>query len=228
MSDKILVMTNDQVAMDAKIVWDYMLLHEPVVSAGLLLVLGSIDERVAVYAAELSRKYDYDTVLFTGGAAHADDLLRTTWNESEAEHFRDIFVKTGGRARHMLLETSAQNTGQNAVLSYELLVRNGNEVPATIQIVTKPYMERRARATFEAQWPDKEARFFVTSPRIEFGNYPDSRQSYDTLINIMVGDFERILTYPEHGLQTKQAVPDEAQDAWERLVAAGYIKHRMQ
>lgn len=138
---------NDDVYTDAKKLWDYMSLHQPASSADALLVLGSIDERVATYAAELSRDYDYSLVVFSGGRAHGSDLLETAWNQSEAEHFHDIFVKAGGRAKRTLLETSAENTGQNAVLTYELIKRSNLQIPRSIEIVTKPYMERRAVAT---------------------------------------------------------------------------------
>lgn len=220
-------MTDERVTTDARVIWEYMILHELVTSADMLLVLGSIDERVAVYAAELSRTYNYGLVLFTGGVAHANDLLRVLWDESEAEHFHDIFMKSGGKAKQVVFETAEQNTGQNAVLSYEAIKQSGLALPRTIEIVTKPYMERRARATFEVQWPDKQTQFFVTSPRITFDDYPNSKQPFDVLVNIMIGDFERILKYPELSLQSRQIVLAEVMKAWHRLTKAGYNEHRI-
>lgn len=216
---------NPQTLRDAQIIWDYMALHEPTASADLLLVLGGVDERVAVWAAELSRQHTYERVMFTGGVAHVGDLLQTSWSETEAEYFYDVFQKSGGTAGQALLETSAQNTGQNATLSYELLRRSEAGVPRSMEIVTKPYMERRARATFEVQWPDMRMSFFVTSPRISFADYPNDAQPFDTLVAIMVGDFERIMEYPKRGLQAPQPVPEKAKEAWRRLVEAGYTEH---
>lgn len=73
-------MTYDSTA-DAKILWDYMQLNEPVCSCDVLLVLGSIDDRVAVHAAELSKRHKYGYVVFSGGDAHGNDLLATSWQE---------------------------------------------------------------------------------------------------------------------------------------------------
>lgn len=210
---------------DAQRLWDYMKLDQPVVSADLLLVLGSIDDRVALYAAELSRTYGYGLVVFSGGIAHGGDLLSTAWDKSEAEHFFDTFMRSGGKARQILLETAAVNTGQNALLTYELLQTSAVKDPQSIEIVTKPYMERRAVATFEAQWPNDRVKLFATSPRISFAEYVSSRQQFEITVNIMVGDFERIVEYPKHGFQAEQDIPVDVLDAWRRLVGLGYTSH---
>lgn len=205
--------------------WDFMTLESLERSAELLLVLGSMDDRVASYAAGLTGRFSYDLVVFSGGLAHTGDLLRTTWSETEAEHFYDIFKKSGGRAKNVLLETKAENTGHNALFTHKLLEDNDITIPHTIQIVTKPYMLRRARATFEAQWPTKGTKFFMAGPMTDFDGYLDRKQSFDLVVNIMVGDFERLLEYPKKGLSTGQAVPSEVMESWHELVKRGYNKH---
>lgn len=204
-----------------------MVLGQTVVSADLLLVLGSIDTRVAEYAAELSREYDYARVAFSGGIAHHGDLLETAWGRSEAEHFHAMFLRSGGVAESVILETAAENTGQNAVLTYELIKQSGFSSPRTIEIVTKPYMERRAKATFDAQWPDGQTQLFVTSPHISFDDYVDAGQPFELVVTIMVGDLERIIEYPKKGFQTRQNIPTDVREAWRRLVKAGYTGHIM-
>lgn len=47
--------------------------------ADCMLVLGSRDERVAVYAAELSQKYTFGHIVISGGISHTQDLLATPW-----------------------------------------------------------------------------------------------------------------------------------------------------
>lgn len=220
-------MIEKSVFADAQSLWNYLVLHEPVVSADLLLVLGSVDERVAVYAAELSRSHSYDAVVFSGGVAHAGDLLQTSWPESEAEHFYTVFKKSGGVAKKVLLETKAENTGQNAILTYELLMSHGLPIPKTVQVVTKPYMLRRARATFDVQWPAKQTRFFFSASQLSFDDYVANEPSPEALINIMVGDFERIVQYPKRGLQSEQVVPIDVINTWHRLVEKGYTRHRI-
>jgi hypothetical protein len=210
---------------DVQILWDYMVLDEPPCPANMLLVLGSVDDGVAVRAAELSNMYSYDQVCFTGGVAHEGDMLQTQWSESEAEHFYHVFIQSSGKAGIVLLETDAQNTGQNARFVYEQLVRERVPIPASIQIVTKPYMERRARATFEAQWP-KAVQLFVTSQQLSFSEYYRRLEdSKEKLVDIMVGDFERIMEYPSRGFQSRQEIPVKVLEAWQRLVDRGYNKH---
>lgn len=207
---------------NAEVLWEYMLLHNPPVSADILLVLGSNDERVAIHAAELTKRYEYGVVCFTGGIAHRDDLLRPSWDQSEAEHFERVFARHGGVARKVVIEPHAQNTGENARFTYDQLVKENITVGrAIIQIVTKPFMERRAKATFEAQWPSKEVMFFVTSPETRLEDYAD----LEDVVHVMVGDFQRILSYPKLGFQIKQKIPRRVLQAYQKLIDLGYTRH---
>lgn len=212
---------------DVQLLWQYMLLQQPARRADCLVVLGSSDDRVAAYAAELSKKFHYWYIVISGGMAHQNDLLATKWFEpTEAEHFYAV-MKQNGLIKTPLLETKAQNTGENVRFSFALLQSQNTPMPLSIQIATKPYMERRALATFQAQWPDKDAKFYVTSPPATFESYCNNEQPHDEVIHIMVGDLQRIIMYPERGFQTEQAIPTDVRAAYGRLVAAGYTKHLM-
>lgn len=68
---------------DAGILWGYLLLHEQVFRRPTHRVLGSMDVRVARYAAELTSRFDCGAVMFSGGVVHSHDLLATTWQEPE-------------------------------------------------------------------------------------------------------------------------------------------------
>jgi uncharacterized SAM-binding protein YcdF (DUF218 family) len=210
---------------DAMIVWSYMLTESRAGDADCMIVLGSRDDRVATYAAQLAKKYTYQHVLLTGGIAHGHDLLHTSWPEdTEAEHFLAV-MRAAGYKNPVLLEKKATNTGENALFSYDLIKRKGIEQPGTVLIVTKPYMERRALATFEAQWPHRDVTFYVSSPLRQFDEYISDDQNYDDVVHIMVGDLQRIMEYPKRGLQSPQVVPSAVKQAWERLIATGYTKH---
>lgn len=219
------VAMNNDVLAEVGIVWDYLQLNGQVQSADCLLVLGSRDDRVAKYAAELAMTYSYDSVMVTGGAAHHNDLLRTNWNEpTEAEHFA-VIMRQVGFHDSLLLETQAINTGQNAFYSFELLKKRSIP-PKSVVIVTKPYMERRAKATFDVQWPDAGCSLLVTSPKYEnILAYCTDELSVDETINIMVGDLQRILEYPKYGYQSPQTVPLTVIKAFEQLKLAGFTKH---
>jgi hypothetical protein len=44
----------------------------------------------------------------------------------------------------------------------------------------------------------------------------------ETVINIMVGDLQRIRIYAEKGFQVPQPIPAEVWNAYERLVSLGF------
>lgn len=98
-------------------------------------------------------------------------------------------------------------------------------MPRTILLVTKPYMERRAVATFQAQWPDRDVELHVSSPRLAFEDYVTDQQPADVVVNSMVGDLQRIMEYPAHGWQSRQPVSAAVRVAYETLLRAGYTKH---
>lgn len=207
---------------DAKILYEYHRLHQSLHEADLILVLGSHDLRVAEYAAELFNSGLAPLVIISGGMAHIGDLLETGWKKTEAEEFADVMKKAGVPADNIILETEAQNTGDNFALSKQLLDRNGFDF-STVIVVTKPYMERRAYATAKVKWLDKE--LFLASPQLDFEAYLDGSINQEALINIMVGDLQRIIEYPNKGFQIPQEIPIEIMEAYQRLIDSGYNKH---
>ena len=90
-------------------------------------------------------------------------------------------------------------------------------------IVQKPYMQRRAYAAFKKLLPEPE--IMVTAPQISFDDYPNELISKDLLINIIVGDTQRIKVYPEKGFQIEQEMPEDVWSAYEELVKRGYTQH---
>lgn len=174
----------------------------------MLLVLGGRDERVALEAARLAQQFMYRVVMISGGAPLHNEVAHAKWQgQTEADHFYEVMMRSGFEG-DILLERTANSTGDNARLSYEMLREQKIAMPKTLLLVTKPYMERRALATFEAQWPDKKTHISVTSPRISFLKYANSDQPLEDVLNIMVGDFQRIIEYPKMGWQSKQLVPE--------------------
>jgi uncharacterized SAM-binding protein YcdF (DUF218 family) len=208
----------------AQIIWNYMKLNQPLEHYDAVLVLGSIDERVAEYGAQLFLDGYGDRFVTSGGIAHTDDLLATGWNESEAEHFAAIARKMGVPNEKIIIEDKATNSGQNIQYTYQLLERVGIQLTA-ILLVHQPYMERRLYATFKKQWPDSATHFNVTSPPLTYLEYLSDQQLKDKVINIMIGDLQRIREYPKLGFQIHQGIPDDVWHAFEQLVKLGYDKH---
>lgn len=209
-------MINNDVTTLAKKIWDYHHVHHTLRPSDCILTLGSHDTRVAERAAELYHQGWAPLLIFAGGLGR---LTEGMWTESEADLFARIAVDRGVPQEAILVENRSTNTGENIQLVQKLLQEKGLD-PQTFIVVQKPYMERRSLATFEKAWPGKQ--FVVTSPQISFEAYPTEEIPLEQVINIMVGDLQRIKIYPAKGFQTYQEIPDDVWSAYERLVAMGF------
>lgn len=203
----------------AKILWDYHHMHHLPEKSDCILVLGSHDTRVADRGAELYLEGMAPWLIFSGGLGN---FTKDMWTESEADLFAGIARRRGVPASSILIENRSTNTGENILFTQRLLKEKGLQ-PKSFIVVQKPYMERRSFATFKKHWP--EEKLLVTSPQISFEDYPTPEISLDKVINIMVGDLQRIKLYPEKGFQIYQEIPDGVWMAWEKLVEWGYNQH---
>lgn len=117
-------------------------------------------------------------------------------------------------------------------------------------LVQKPYMERRSFATFMKQWDTQKFVIFfcrsdhqhllliyhflsgsvhvqVTSPQLTFEEYCSGEIPADQIINLMVGDLQRIRKYPSLGFQIEQPMSDEVWQAGLELANLGYDRHTL-
>ncbi len=193
-------------------------MNEPVSKSEVILVLGSHDLRVAERGAELYHQGLAPLLIFSGGFGR----LTEHFVKPEAEMFAGIAIKAGVPESAILIENRSTNTGQNIEFSYELLKQKELD-PNSFILVTKPYMERRALATFKKRLPGKQVT--PTSPQINFEHYPTGDLSKEQVINIMLGDLERIKVYPEKGFQIPMDIPPEVWSAFEELVKMGFTEH---
>lgn len=200
----------------AKKVWDYHHMGHQVEKSDCIFVLGSHDERVAERGAELYLQGFAPLIIFSGGLGR---LTEGMWTEPEADKFSKIAISLGVPPEAVLVENRSTNTGENILLSQRLLQAHGLD-PDSFLVVQKPYMERRSYATFKKHLPDKK--LLVTSPQIDFYDYPSGEITMEKVIHIMVGDLQRIRIYPEKGFQIYQEIPAEVWSAYERLIELGF------
>lgn len=208
----------------AQIIWNYLTLRQDPKRSDLILVLCSNDLRVADYAADLFMQQYAPRILFTGGIAHTNDLLATSWDMPEAEKFAEVARKKGVPSEHILIEHKATNTGENIRFAYDLLQQHGI-FPKTIILVQKPFMMRRALATYIKQWPDLPPTPLLCCPSISFDEYPNEAIDLDALIHTLVGDLQRMKEYAEKGFQIPEEIPSSVWEAYTALTDAGYTKH---
>ena len=205
----------------AATLWDYHHMHHQLSPADCIMALGSHDLRVAEEAARLYLRGMAPIVVFSGGLGN---LTSKIWTETEADKFAKIAKNMGVPESAMLIENQSTNTGENILFTEELFSAAGIN-PQSLILVQKPYMERRTFATAKIYWQEKN--LLVTSPQISFDNYPNEEIPMERVINIMVGDLERIRYYHEKGFQIYQEIPEHVWTAWELLVQSGYNAHRM-
>ncbi len=214
-------MNTEHIDQLAQTIWDYHHLHHELKPADLILALGSNDTRVAEYAADLYLQGFAPLLMFSGNVGA---LTKDQFTKPEAEVFADIAQQKGVPNEAILREPESTNTGENIAFTRRVLAERGLD-PASIILVQKPYMERRAFATFRQRWPEKEV--IVSSPPIPFSAYPNELLPKDKVINIMVGDLQRIKFYPSLGFQIAQEIPEEVWEAYAKLIALGYDQHLM-
>jgi len=206
----------------AETIWKYHELRTQVVQADLILVLSSNDIRVAAHAVEVWRQFPAPMV-FSGGIAHQGDLLDPGWNEPEARVLARHAVSLGLPPDAFLLEETACNTGENFSRTEALLREKGQDF-ASVILVQKPFMLRRAYATGKKHWPE---RILMTSAQqVGFAEYlAGSDIPPEQIIHILLGDLQRIRVYGACGFQIPMDIPDPVWESYEKLVGLGFDKH---
>ncbi|MDQ3577760.1 MAG: YdcF family protein [Actinomycetota bacterium] len=202
----------------AEVLWDYLRLVPPLTGSDIILVLGSHDLGVAEHAVKVWFGGWAPLVVFSGGRGK----VTQAWPHTEAHVFAEIAQRHGVPRAAMVLEETAENTGDNITRSRALLDEAGIVVRRGI-LVTKPYMARRAVATAGKQWP--EAEWLVSTQDVAFTDYraPDSTERRS--IELMVGDLQRIRVYADRGFQTPMVVPAAVWGAYEQLVRLGFDQY---
>lgn len=200
----------------ARMVWDYHHLNHRVQKSDVILVMGSHDLRVAERGAQLFLERWAPLVVFSGGLGR---LTQGVWDRPEADRFAEIAARMGVPRAAMLIENLSTNTSENVRFTRDLLAKLRLD-PQRFILVHKPYMERRAFATFRKVWPEKQA--LATSPQISFEDYPNQEISKRDVIGIMVGDLQRIRLYSAKGYQIPQEIPPDVWAAGQELIQLGF------
>lgn len=205
----------------AKILWHYLQLKQTPLKSDIIFCLGSHDARVAERASELMLAGYGDYLVFSGGSGR---LTKDMFQEPEAAIFADIAIKAGVDSKRIIIEDKSTNTGENILFTHKLLAEQGIAYHSML-LVQKPYMERRTLATFLKQWPGDNVSISITSPQLSYEEYMSGGISKDDVINVMVGDMQRIKEYPGLGFQVEQEIPGHVWEAFIELVKLGFNKH---
>lgn len=199
----------------AHTLWNFHHVYDELVPADAIVGLGSYDLRVAERCAGLYKAGLSSRVIFTGASGN---WTKGLFDDSEAATFSRLAIKCGVSVEAITLEEAATNIGEN-LANVSCLVPEAE----SIILVTKPHTQLRCKATAQKQWP--RVRAMTTAPLTTFEDQPTAAQNERGLFCEMVGDLERILTYPARGFQVCVHVPDRVLSAFHTLRAAGFTDH---
>jgi uncharacterized SAM-binding protein YcdF (DUF218 family) len=203
---------------DVQTLWEYHDMGHALRPSDVGVGLGSHDLGVASYTAELYHRGLFRLVVFTG--ANAPTTIER-FPRGEAIHYREHALELGVPDEKILVEPRARNTGENIAFTRRLLAEQELAV-GSVLLVSKPYQQRRAYATCRKQWPGIDIRCAARPQSVD--EYIASIGDADRVVNMLVGDTQRITTYAERGFAVPQPVPAEVRAAYQRLVAAGYVR----
>ncbi|GLF99446.1 YdcF family protein [Streptomyces yaizuensis] len=201
---------------DANLIWQYHRMGHEVRPCSAAIGLGSHDLGVAKAAAALYRTGLFPVIVFSGGNS---PTTASRFPRGEAVHYREHALDLGMPDGAILLETGARNTGQNITHSREVLGAAGVVVDSLL-LISKPYMERRSYATCRKLWPDVDV--ICASEPLAFDDYLKSIGDEKLVVDMLVGDLQRVIEYPGLGFAVRQDVPGDVQDAYERLLRSGF------
>ena len=208
----------------AKCLYDFQRIDMDIEKCDIILVACSNDLRVADYAAKLFLEWYGWKIIFSWWIAHQDDLLSTWWNQTEAETFSNRAIELWVSSSDIFCEKEATNTGENIQKSIKL-IKEKNILPTKILLIQKPYMQQRAFLTFTKQYSLPYSKVIVTGPQISFEDYPNNDINLTCLINVLVGDFERLIAYSEIWYQDKIDIPIKVINAFDELMVRWFTKH---
>ena len=211
----------DQKVMDqVKVLWDYMNLHMEPEKSDMIVGFGCYNEEIALRCADLYFEGFAPRILFTGGLGRN---TKNMWTRPEADRFADLAMQAGVPEQDILIENKSTNSAENILFMKKILEGQGVK---KILGVHKPFMERRVYAAMGVYW--KEAEFIVTSPQVTIPQYMALSEKQgiaeEGVINILVGDYQRVQVYAEKGYQTVQPFSPKAQQAFETLLSLGYTR----
>jgi uncharacterized SAM-binding protein YcdF (DUF218 family) len=154
----------------------------------------------------------------TGGETRKRLGLTPAFDGTEAEAYKRVLIGRGVPEVSILVEDKSTNTGENTSFLRKALSDRSDL--SRLILVHKPYMERRTYAAFKKQWPGLQ--FSITSPTLSFEEYINEANPFEYVVNVMVGDMQRMKLYAQNGFQIPQEIPTDTWGAYKKLVNLGY------
>ena len=202
---------------------NYMVLNQKIEKCDVIIGCGCSDLTVPIRCSELYKAGVAPKILFTGSFGK---ITKYKFNKTEAELFKDIAIKNGVPENDIIIENKSTNTGDNFRFGRKVLDEKSIKYDRVL-IVPHPFSERRTLSSAKTILNDKT--LFITSPRISFNDFINQLKKEDDLeknrINIIIGDIQRLVLYPQFGWQTENILPDDVIKAYNYIKSRGYTKY---
>jgi uncharacterized SAM-binding protein YcdF (DUF218 family) len=178
---------------DALLLWEYHRLGHELCPCDAAIGFGSHDLGVATYAAELLPPRPVPSGRFHPGST---PTTRDRFRRGEAVHYREQALALGVPDAAILVDLEATNTGANIFSSRALLAAAGYR-PESVLLISRPYAERRSYAAVRKLWPEVDV--VCASMPLEYDEYVRTIGDERLVIDMIVGDLQRIIEYPARG-----------------------------
>lgn len=216
-ADSVSAAIPEQFRADVSTLWRYHdMRHEPQ-HCDVGIGLGSHDLGVAAVATDLYKGGYFPYLVFTG--ANAPTTI-SAFPRGEAVHYQEFAIAHGVPPDRVLVEPYARNTAENLQFSKALLVERGVSVQSVL-LMSRPYQQRRAYATCKKLFPDWNV--ICYSHPLPLDDYVKSIGDVKKVIDMLVGDTQRIRLYADKGFAIAQEIPAEVDEAYARLVKSGFV-----
>lgn len=192
-----------------KTLWDFLCPSALPSRVDVIFVFGGLDLLVPRRAAELFNQGYASQILVTG---HSGAFSKGVFRETEARIFADEMMRQGVPSDRIILEEEAENTGENVELGMKTLL-TANISPSSVIVVAKPFITRRALATFEIQHPNIKT--IPCPPEGDMTEFID--RSEEEFAKRLLGEIKRLEKYAEAGFITKVEVPPRVLEAYTAL-----------
>ena len=207
-----------EIARAAHVLWDFHsapACNPPFEQIDAIIGLGSYDETIVDHCVRLWRDHRSACLIFTG--KHGN-WTTGRYQTTEAEHFAGLALSLGVAREKIIVEPEATNISQNIIFSEGILP----DAIDSVVYVTKPQTLTRLSATLGKVSRCKRLR--LSAPQRTFREAAELFGE-EQIISEMVGDIDRLISYPARGFSSQVMLSDAVLAAWEELKTAGFTAH---
>jgi hypothetical protein len=206
----------------AKKLFNYLYLNElddetPIENPEYIIGFGHFDMDIPHQCLHLYQQCPEAKIIFSGGiGAGTADL-----EKPEADAFL-AYSKTRMAIDEddFIIENKSTNTAENLQFTLELLaermVNFDENQSVNVALVANPYRQRRVWLTFRKHWPAAVPLNAPPETSFEHELKKFERKGFD-LVDLMLGEIERIINYGEKGWIIKAEVPADILEIYRQL-----------